>query len=72
MIAREDGSGNLGDLSTRQREILELVAEGLSNGQIAKRLFLTESTIKQHLRGAYKILGVRNRAQAVRLVRSTG
>ncbi|CAA9442495.1 MAG: hypothetical protein AVDCRST_MAG28-545 [uncultured Rubrobacteraceae bacterium] len=72
MIAEEDDSGNLDDLSTRQREIVELVAEDLSNAQIAKRLFLTESTIKQHLRGAYKILGVKNRTQAVRLVRRTG
>lgn len=72
MIAEEDGSRNLDDLSTRQREIMELVAEGLSNVQIANRLFLTESTIKQHLRGAYKILGVKNRTQAVRLVRRTG
>ncbi len=72
MIAEEGNSGNLGDLSTRQREIVELVAEGLSNVQIAKRLFLTESTIKQHLRGAYKILGVKNRARVVRLVRRTG
>ncbi len=72
LIAKEDASGNLDDLSTRQREIVELVAEGLSNAQIAKRLFLTESTIKQHLRGAYRLLGVKNRAQTARLVRRTG
>ncbi len=72
MIAKEDNSGNLGDLSARQREIVELAAEGLSNMQIAKRLFLSESTIKQHLRGAYKILGVKNRTEVVRLVRRTG
>jgi DNA-binding NarL/FixJ family response regulator len=51
---------------------LELVAEGLTNAEIGKRLFLTESTIKQHLRGAYKILGVENRAQAAKVMRRAG
>lgn len=61
---------DLGILSKRQREILELVGEGLTNAQIAKRLFLTESTIKQHLRAAYKTLGVSNRTEASRLIRN--
>jgi DNA-binding NarL/FixJ family response regulator len=56
-------------LSARQREILELVSEGFTNAQIAKRLFLTESTIKQHLRAAYKVLGVSNRVEAARRMR---
>jgi DNA-binding NarL/FixJ family response regulator len=59
---------DLGTLTPRQREILELVCEGLSNAQIAERLFLTESTIKQHLYAAYKLLNVRNRIQAARLL----
>jgi len=59
-------------LTPRQREVLELVAEGLSNAQIARRLFLTESTIKQHLGTTYKVLGVRNRTEAVRLLRDNG
>jgi DNA-binding CsgD family transcriptional regulator len=53
-------------LSARQREILELVGEELSNAQIARRLFITESTVKQHLHKAYKILGVRNRREAAK------
>jgi DNA-binding NarL/FixJ family response regulator len=54
-------------------EILEMVAEGLSNAQISKRLYVSESTVKQHLRLAYKALGVKNRNQAARLVlRSSG
>lgn len=57
-------------LSGRQREILELVGEGLTDAQIAKRLYVTESTIKQHLRAAYKALSVSNRAEAVRLIRN--
>jgi DNA-binding NarL/FixJ family response regulator len=60
---------NIGELSARQREILEMVVEGLSNAQIARRLYLTESTIKQHLRAAYKELGVRNRTQAAKTMR---
>ena len=55
-------------LTPRQREVLELVAEGLSNAQIANRLFLTEFTVKQHLYKAYRLLGVRNRIQATRLL----
>jgi DNA-binding NarL/FixJ family response regulator len=59
----------LGDLTARQREILEMVVEGLSNAQIARRLYLSESTIKQHLRAVYKELGVRNRTQAAKTMR---
>jgi DNA-binding NarL/FixJ family response regulator len=59
---------DLGALTPRQREILELVCEGLSNAQIAERLFLTESTIKQHLYAAYKLLNVHNRIQAANLL----
>jgi DNA-binding CsgD family transcriptional regulator/nucleoid-associated protein YgaU len=57
-------------LSARQREILELVAEGLPNAQIAQRLFVTESTVKQHLHKAYRTLGVRNRREAAKSLSS--
>jgi DNA-binding NarL/FixJ family response regulator len=59
----------IGELSARQREILEMVEEGLSNAQIAGRLYLSESTIKQHLRAVYKELGVRNRTEAAKTMR---
>jgi DNA-binding NarL/FixJ family response regulator len=59
----------IGELSARQREILELAVEGLSNAEIAWRLYLSESTIKQHLRAVYKVLGVRNRTQAAKAMR---
>ncbi len=71
LIARED-SVDLDILSVRQREILGLVVEGLSNAQIGKRLFLSESTVKQHLRAAYKLLGVSNRTEAANLIRNDG
>jgi DNA-binding NarL/FixJ family response regulator len=56
-------------LTPRQREILDIVADGLTNAQIAERLFLSEYTIKQHLRAAYKLLGARNRVEAARIFR---
>jgi len=59
----------IGELSARGREILELVVEGLSNAEIAGRLYLTESTIKQHLRAVYKVLGVHNRTEAAKTMR---
>jgi DNA-binding NarL/FixJ family response regulator len=61
----------IGDLSARGREILEMVVEGLSNAEIAGRLYLSESTIKQHLRAVYKELGVRNRTEAAKRYGST-
>ena len=67
-LVAEKNSPDLGALTPRQREILELVSKGLSNAQIAERLFLTESTIKQHLYAAYKLLDVRNRIQAATLL----
>jgi DNA-binding NarL/FixJ family response regulator len=66
----KDNSRDLAALSARQREILGYVVEGLSNAEIGRRLFLSESTIKQHLRSAYKLLGVSNRTEAANLFRS--
>ncbi len=68
LIGRE-APPNLDGLSARQREVLELVTEGLSNAQIARRLFLSESTVKQHLRAAYRTLRVKKRTQAARAFR---
>jgi DNA-binding NarL/FixJ family response regulator len=67
LIANDDPT-DLDALTIRQREILQLVAQGLSNAQIAKHLFLSESTVKQHLRAAYKVLGVSDRKEAARLI----
>jgi len=51
-------------LSRREREILQLVADGLSNKEIGRKLFISEVTVKVHLRHIYKKLGVRNRMEA--------
>jgi DNA-binding NarL/FixJ family response regulator len=65
----QSSTENLSRLSPKQREILAMVAEGLSNAQIARRSFLSKSTIKQHLRAAYKVLGVKNRTEAAAVFR---
>jgi len=69
VLLTKDHSGDLDALSARQREILGYVVEGLSNAEIGRRLYLSESTIKQHLRAAYKLLGVSNRTEAANLFR---
>jgi DNA-binding NarL/FixJ family response regulator len=55
-------------LTPRQGEILALVAQGMTNAEIGRELFLTEGTVKQHLRAVYKALGVSSRVQAARLL----
>ena len=52
-------------LSEREIEVLELVAEGLTNQEVASRLFLSQHTIKVHTRNIYGKLGVHNRTAAV-------
>jgi DNA-binding NarL/FixJ family response regulator len=52
-------------LTRRQQQIMSLLVLGLSNAEIADRLYLTESTVKTHLRGAYSRLGVGSRKEAV-------
>ena len=68
-VLSKDHPADLVALSVRQREILGHVVEGLSNAEIGRRLYLSESTIKQHLRAAYKLLGVSNRTEAANLFR---
>jgi DNA-binding NarL/FixJ family response regulator len=53
-------------LRPREREIMELIAEGLSNRQIASRLVVSEKTVKNHICSIYSRLGVHGRTQAVR------
>lgn len=70
VFADRDGEADL--LTPRQRSILELAAAGLTNAQIARRLFLSVATVERHCTLAYRALGVRNRAQALGLLAARG
>lgn len=52
-------------LSEREREVLDLLAEGHGTGAIAKQLYMSESTVKTHIAKLYQKLGATNRAQAL-------
>jgi DNA-binding CsgD family transcriptional regulator len=52
-------------LSAREVEVMSLIAEGQTNGEIATRLFLAEKTVKNHVRRIYSKLGVGSRSAAI-------
>ena len=52
-------------LSPREREVLTLIAEGMSNAQIADRLSISEKTVRNHVSNLFDKLGVWTRAQAI-------
>ncbi|WP_262402689.1 helix-turn-helix domain-containing protein [Actinomadura sp. CNU-125] len=56
-------------LSAREAEVMDLIATGRSNGEIARQLFLSEKTIKNHVNRIYAKLGVSSRATAIALWR---
>ena len=51
----------VGSLSRRETEVYELLCDGLGNGEIARRLFITEGTVKVHVHHIFDKLGVRSR-----------
>ena len=60
------------ELTEREREILDLVARGLTNGAIAGRLFLSEKTVRNHVSNVVTKLQVSGRAEAVARARDAG
>jgi pimeloyl-ACP methyl ester carboxylesterase/DNA-binding CsgD family transcriptional regulator len=63
---------SLDDLTSREREVLEIVAQGLDNYAIAARLHISEKTVRNHVSIIFSKLGVTSRAQAVALARDAG
>jgi DNA-binding NarL/FixJ family response regulator len=61
---------NFGKLTAKEKSILTLLGDGLSNAGIAGKLFLSEKTIRNHLTNIYDKLGVRTRSEAIVLIRS--
>jgi DNA-binding NarL/FixJ family response regulator len=70
--ASDPASADQLPLTTRELEILKLVAAGFTNGDIARRLWVTEQTVKFHLRNVYRKLQVTNRTQASRVAFARG
>jgi DNA-binding NarL/FixJ family response regulator len=65
-------SGSADELTAREREILGLMADGLTNARIGRELWVTEQTVKFHLSNIYRKLGVSNRTEASRFAHVNG
>ena len=65
-------AGAAADLTRRELEILQLAAEGHSNAQLARLLWVTEQTVKFHLSNVYRKLNVSNRTEAARWAQMNG
>lgn len=66
------GGGEFPKLTQREREVLELVAQGLDNAQAAARLRLSEKTVRNHITRIFDKIEVENRSQAIVAARKAG
>jgi DNA-binding NarL/FixJ family response regulator len=71
LTARTEG-GRTPELSSREREVLVLLGAGMANKQIARRLGISEKTVKSHLTNVYRHIGVSDRTQAAMWAQSHG
>lgn len=66
LSATETGVSGFGNqLSQRENEVMALILDGLSNREIAERLFISLATVKTHINNIYKTLEVKNRREAI-------
>ncbi|HEX7305870.1 response regulator transcription factor [Lentzea sp.] len=67
LASRGPATGPGVDLTAREREVLDLIGQGLRNQEIARRLFISEATVKTHINNLFAKAGLHSRADAVRL-----
>jgi DNA-binding NarL/FixJ family response regulator len=71
-VPRVTPPAGVGELTEREREVFRLIVEGLSNAEIGKRLFISDTTVKTHVTHVLQKLDLRDRVQAVVMAYRTG
>ena len=71
-IAHPEPPKAIAELTDRERDVLRLIARGLSNAEIGQRLYISDATVKTHITHILQKLNLRDRVQAVVLAYETG